>query len=105
MRWTPGATQMDHCKALLAAEPTLTTEALAARVGCCRSTACEARAVMGLRKRCPRKPNVTSKLDVDKGMPRCACGLLLPCSCEGKRLSAVDFMGRRGEQVIGATGW
>ena len=37
--------------------------------------------------------------------PRCICGLSLPCTCEGKRRSAVDFMGRRDEPVIAATGW
>lgn len=29
-------------------------------------------------------------------LPRCVCGLLLPCTCNGKKRSAVDFMGRRG---------
>ena len=36
---------------------------------------------------------------------RCACGLLLPCTCDGKKRSAVEFMGRRGEPFMGATGW
>ena len=37
--------------------------------------------------------------------PRCKwCTLSLPCTCTGPR-SAVDFMGRRGDQVIAATGW
>jgi hypothetical protein len=35
---------------------------------------------------------------------RCACGLLLPCTCDGKQRSAVAYLGRRGEQVIGSAG-
>lgn len=31
-------------------------------------------------------------------LPRCQCGLLLPCTCTGP-MHAVDFLGRRGESV------
>ena len=37
-------------------------------------------------------------------LPRCACGLLLPCACGGIPRRAEDFLGRRGEQVINSMG-
>lgn len=36
--------------------------------------------------------------------PRCTCGLLLPCTCVGGGLHAVDFMGRRGEPAPCSSG-
>jgi hypothetical protein len=35
--------------------------------------------------------------------PRCACGLLLPCTCTGP-MHAVDFLGRSGEPMACSSG-
>ena len=35
---------------------------------------------------------------------RCACGLLLPCTCEGSPRRAESYLGRRGEPNYGSAG-
>jgi transposase len=60
---------------------------------------------MGLTERTVRQYVTPAReREMAANLPRCACGLLLPCSCGGIPRRAEDFLGRRGEQVINSMG-
>lgn len=101
-----GPTLLERIKAIILANPDLHAQAIADRCGCSRSTVSMARAQLGMRKwRWERKHHAAGPPAADKGLPRCVCGLLLPCTCNGKPRSAVEFMGRRDEPIASPLGW
>ena len=108
-----GPTLLERIKTIILAEPDLCAQAIADRCGCSRSTVSMARGQLGLRKwRWARKQHITAQQDVDTGIRKCVCGLrllspqqLAQGHCDNCPRSAVNFMGRRDDQVIGATGW
>ena len=83
---------------------------IAARMGISREAVASHRRLAGLPRKEVKSPGATGKTWKKEAVQvpdlgRCACGLLLPCTCDGKKRSAVEFMGRRGEPFMGATGW
>ena len=109
-----GSPLLERIKALILEEPDLLAQAIADRCGCSRSTVSLARAQLGMRKwRWTRNEHIAGPSESDKAIPHCSCGLRLLSEEERQQgrcngclpPDASGYNGRRGDQIIAATGW